>query len=259
VRIATWNINSLNVRMARVEQWLAEVQPDVLCLQETKLADAKFPGLAFETLGYTSAHHGQGQWNGVAILSRLGMSDVTANFDDDAEPDPDARIVAATCGGIRVASVYVPNGRALDHEHYRYKLGWLDRLTQQVARSCQATEPVLVCGDFNIAPADIDVYDPAKFTASTHTSPAERAALARLQEWGLRDVVREHWGDEAQFFSWWDYRAGDFHQGRGMRIDLVLASAPLADRVTWCVVDRNARKGQQPSDHAPVVVDIDWA
>ena len=256
MRLATWNVNSLKVRMPRVEAWLAEVQPDVLCMQETKLADGAFPALAFSSLGYESTHHGQGQWNGVAILSKVGVEDVVANFADGDEPDAEARVLSATCGGVRVTSVYVPNGRGLDHDHYRYKLAWMARLKNHVAATCRPDQPVMIAGDFNIAPDDRDVWDPAATAGNTHVSPPEREALADLQSWGLRDVFREHHAQE-RLYSWWDYRAGDFHQGRGMRIDLVLASAPLADKVTWCVIDRNARKGQQPSDHAPVVVDAD--
>jgi exodeoxyribonuclease III len=254
VRIATWNVNSLNVRMGRVEEWLAEVAPDVVCMQETKLADSKFPALSFQALGYESAHRGQGQWNGVAILSKVGLDDVVFDFDDGNDADPEARLITATCGGIKVSSVYVPNGRSLDHDHYRYKLAWLDRLSQMLERS-DASDPRLVCGDFNIAPDDIDVYDPAKFVDSTHTSEPERAALKRLIAWGLVDVFRARYQQE-RLYSWWDYRAGDFHQGRGMRIDLMLASASVAERVQWCIIDRNARKGKQPSDHAPVIVDL---
>ncbi len=257
MRIATWNVNSLRVRQPRIEAWLAEVQPDILCMQETKLPDDGVPALAFEALGYTTAHHGQGQWNGVAILSRVGIGDVTAGFTDGAPPDPEARVISATCAGVRVTSVYVPNGRALDHEQYAYKLAWLARLRQHVATTGHPEKPMLVAGDFNIAPDDRDVYDPAKFAGATHVSEPERAALAALRGWGLEDVFRRH-HQEGSCFSWWDYRAGDFHEGRGMRIDLILATAPFATASTWSVIDRNARKGKLPSDHAPVVVDLDW-
>jgi exodeoxyribonuclease-3 len=256
VRLATWNVNSLKARLARVEAWLSEVGPDVVCLQETKLADDAFPALAFSSLGYESVHHGQGQWNGVAILSRVGLDDVVAGFDDGDPPDAEARIVTATCAGMRVSSVYVPNGRALDHDHYRYKLAWLARLRAQLGGHASPEDAVVVAGDFNIAPDDRDVHDPAAFAGATHVSGPERAALAQLTDWGLQDVFRRCY-DDGGLFSWWDYRAGDFHQGRGMRIDLVLATAPVAERVRWCVIDRNARKGQQPSDHAPVVVDLE--
>jgi exodeoxyribonuclease III len=258
VRFATWNVNSLKVRMPRVEAWLTEVQPDVVCMQETKLADAAFPALAFAGLGYECAHHGQGQWNGVAILSRVGVADVVADFADGEAPDVDARIVSATCGGVRVSSVYVPNGRGLDDDHYQYKLAWMRRLRAHLDATCRPEQPVVVAGDFNIAPEDRDVWDVTATAGNTHVSAPERDALAHVEDFGLRDVFREHVAAPG-VYSWWDYRAGDFHQGRGMRIDLVLASAPVADRVRWCVIDRNARKGQQPSDHAPVVVDVDDA
>jgi exodeoxyribonuclease III len=247
MRLATWNINSLKVRIERVEQWIDEVRPDVLCLQETKLADGTFPALAFESLGYSTAHHGQGQWNGVAILSRVGLDDVVNNFADGAAPDAEARILTATCGGVRVVTVYVPNGRALDHDHYHYKLAWMKRLHAHVAALCTPSEEVVVCGDFNIAPTDLDVWKASAFEGATHVSSPERQCLDALCDWGLVDVVRRAYPTQ-QMFSWWDYRAGDFHQGRGMRIDLVLASEPLSTRMTWCVIDRNARKGQQPSD-----------
>ena len=255
MRLATWNVNSLKVRLPRIEAWLAEVQPDVACLQETKVSDSAFPALAFGALGYESAHHGQGQWNGVAILSKVGLDDVVVDFADGGQPDQDARILTATCGGLRTMSVYVPNGRGLDQDHYQYKLMWLGRLRDHLAATCTPDQDVAICGDFNIAPTDADVYDPAKFEGATHVSPPERAALGELEAWGLEDAFRTVW-DAGKVYSWWDYRAGDFHQGRGMRIDLVLASASVASRIEWAVIDRNARKGQQPSDHAPVVIDL---
>lgn len=255
MRLATWNVNSLKVRLPRVEEWLADVQPDVLCMQETKLADDAFPALTFQAMGYDTCHHGQGQWNGVAILSRVGMTDVVADFADGREPDRDARIITATCAGVRVSSVYVPNGRSLDDEHYQYKLDWLGRLRNHVAAMGSASDDVVVAGDYNIAPADRDVHDPAKYVDATHVSEPERAALGELERWGLEDVFRRH-HDAGKLFSWWDYRAGDFHQGRGMRIDLIMASASVAARSQWCMIDRNARKGTQPSDHAPVIVDV---
>jgi exodeoxyribonuclease-3 len=256
VRIATWNVNSLKARLPRVEAWLAEVEPDVLCLQETKLADRAFPALTFEALGYTSAHRGQGQWNGVAVLSRRGLDDVVTGFADGGPPDAEARLLTATCGGVHVTSVYVPNGREIGHEQYAYKLGWLERLRAHVAATSAPDDDVVVAGDFNIAPTDADVWSPAAFVGSTHVTPPEREALAHLCDWGLVDVFRGRYPDTGSLYSYWDYRAGDFHQGRGMRIDLILGSVPLAERVTWAVVDRNARKGSQPSDHAPVVIDV---
>ncbi|MFM9082510.1 MAG: exodeoxyribonuclease III [Actinomycetota bacterium] len=251
--IATWNVNSLKARLPRVEEWLAEVRPDVLCIQETKLAQDKFPHAAMEALGYESVHFGQGQWNGVAILSRVGLADARPNFAPGIEPDAEARIVSATCGGIRVSSVYVPNGRALDHDHYKYKLSWLARLRAHLDAESSPGDDIVVAGDFNIAPDDRDVWDISKLEGSTHVSEPERDALASICQFGLEDTFRRFHAD-AGLFSWWDYRGGDFHQGRGMRIDLVLASRSVAERSTWTSVDRNARKGQQPSDHAPVLL-----
>jgi exodeoxyribonuclease III len=256
MRIATWNVNSLNVRMPRVEAWLVETAPDIVCLQETKMSDAQFPGMDFQRLGYDSVHHGQGQWNGVAVLSKVGVDEVVAGFAPGIEPDVDARSITATCGGVRVTSVYVPNGRSLDHEHYRYKLDWLGRLRTHIEATSIPADDVVVMGDFNIAPTDVDVYDPAKFEGATHVSAPERDRLAEIEAWGLTDLFRVHYPEPAKAFSWWDYRAGDFHQGRGMRIDLVLGSASVVQRVQWAIIDRNARKGQQPSDHAPVVIDL---
>ena len=256
MRIVSWNVNSLRARQERVEEWLAEVEPDVLCMQETKLADDAFPALSFEALGYESAHFGQGQWNGVAILSKVGLDDVVTNFADGIEPDPDARIVTATCGGVRVTCCYVPNGRALDDDHYTYKLSWLDRLVDHLGRDTSPDDDVVVTGDFNIAPEDRDVYDISKFEGATHVSQAERDRLAALCDWGLTDLFRVQHPDAESVYSWWDYRRGDFHQGRGLRIDLALGTSSVADRLEWCAIDRNARKGTSPSDHAPLLVDL---
>ena len=256
MRLATWNVNSLNVRLPRVEEWLGYAQPDVLCMQETKLSDAAFPALAFETMGYQSAHYGGGRWNGVAILSRVGISDVAYGFCEGLDPDADARLISATCGDLRVASVYVPNGRSVGSEHYEYKLSWLERLRRHLESTCDPDAPVAVCGDFNVAPEDKDVWDPQRFIGSTHVTAAERQALARLKDWGLEDALRLRYQDD-RLFTYWDYRAGDFHEHRGMRIDLVLVSKPLAEKVAYALIDRSARKGKLPSDHAPLLVDID--
>jgi exodeoxyribonuclease-3 len=259
VRIATWNVNSLKQRMPRLLPWLDERQPDVVCLQETKLADDALRELLADELaerGYEIAAHGEATWNGVAIFSRVGLDDVVAGLPGGPGfPHPEARAVSATCAGIRVVSVYVPNGRAPDSEHYRYKLAWLASLRELVAAGPEAT---VVCGDMNIAPADADVFDPGAYIGHTHVTPPERAALAELQALGLRDVVRDRWPNE-RVFTYWDYRAGMFHQDLGMRIDLVLAGAPVASRVKAVWVDRHARKGKGPSDHAPVIVDLDEA
>jgi exodeoxyribonuclease III len=260
VRVATWNVNSVKQRVPRLLPWLDQRRPDVVCLQETKLADAAFTELLADELGgrgYEVALHGAGQWNGVAILSRVGLDDVVRGIaGGPGFPGPEARAVAATCDGIRVHSVYVPNGRVPDSDHYRYKLAWLGALRDQVAAA--GPEPAIVCGDMNIAPTDADVFDPDAYVGQTHVTPPERAALAELQALGLRDVVRERWPD-ARVFTYWDYRAGMFHRDLGMRIDLVLASKPVAERVRAAWVDRQARKGSGPSDHAPVIVDLDEA
>ena len=255
--LVTWNVNSLKARMERVVPWLQEQAPDVLCIQETKMAQDAFPTEAFAELGYESVHVGEGRWNGVAILSRVGLDDVHAGFDDDDPPDPEARLVWATCGGVRVACCYVPNGRALDHDHYRYKLAWLERLKQNLVARATPDQPLVVTGDFNIAPDDRDVWDPAAFVGATHVSDPERQALEALVSWGLVDTFRRH-HDEGGIFSWWDYRGGSFHKGEGMRIDLVLATEVLAERCQSVTVDRNARKGKPtPSDHAPVMATFD--
>jgi len=257
MRIATWNVNSLNKRMPRVEEWLEYAKPDVLCMQETKMTDANFPSMAFAALGYDAAHHGQGQWNGVAILSKVGLDDVVAGFTDQKEDETtEARLLWATCGGVRVASVYVPNGRQVDTEHYFAKLDWLARLRRGFDASLDPSEKFVILGDFNVAPEDRDVWDPTKVNGLTHVSPREREALGNLKEWGLVDVFRTLYDDD-KLYSYWDYRAGDFHQHRGMRIDLILATKGLADTATYALIDRFARKGKAPSDHAPLFVDFD--
>jgi exodeoxyribonuclease-3 len=259
VRVATWNVNSAKQRVPRLLAWLDERQPDVACLQETKLADDAFDQLLGEELagrGYELARHGEAQWNGVAVLSRVGLDDVVNGVAGaPGFPDPEARAVSATCGGIRVSCVYVPNGRVPDSEHYRYKLEWLAALEQVVRAGPQAA---IVCGDMNIAPTDADVFDPAAYKGHTHVTPAERAALAKFATLGLHDVIRERWPSE-RVFTYWDYRAGMFHQDLGMRIDLILAGGPVSERVRAAWVDRKARKGSGPSDHAPVIVDLDEA
>jgi exodeoxyribonuclease-3 len=265
VRIATWNVNSATARMPRFLPWLDQRKPDVVCLQETKLPDAAFADLLDAELsarGYQVAHHGISQWNGVAIASRVGLDDVVRGLTGEPGfPDPDgpteARAVSATCAGLRVTSVYVPNGRTPGDPHYAYKLAWLSALRDTVADSA-AEGTAVVCGDMNIAPTDADVWDPALFVDSTHVTPAERTALAALTGLGLRDVVRERWPDD-RVFSYWDYRAGRFHQDLGMRIDLVLAADAVATRTKAAWIDRQARKGTGPSDHAPVMVDLDGA
>lgn len=259
MRVATWNVNSVRSRMPRLLPWLDERQPDVVCLQETKLPDDAFEELLADELsarGYEWAHYGQGRWNGVALLSKVGLDEITRGMPGEPGfPEPEARIITGTCSGLRISSVYVPNGRTPGDPHYGYKLEWLAVLRDVVAT---ARENSVVCGDMNIAPTDADVWDPAQFVGSTHVTEPERAALAELTALGLRDVVRDRWpGDRV--FSYWDYRAGRFHQDLGMRIDLVLAAGPVAERAEAAWIDRAARKGSAPSDHAPVIVDLDTA
>ncbi len=268
MRVATWNVNSVKQRIPRLLPWLDQRRPDVVCLQETKLSDDAFHdvlGADLAERGYEIAHVGQGQWNGVALLSRVGLDDVRRGFDGaPGFPEPDAvaeaRAVSAICGGVRVYSLYVPNGRVPDSDHYRYKLEWLSRLRDSVASGSgdDGAGNTMLCGDMNIAPADDDVFDPAAYVGHTHVTAPERRALADLEGLGLHDVVRDRWPDD-RVFSYWDYRAGMFHKDLGMRIDLILAGGPIADRVAAAWVDRQARKGSKPSDHAPVIVDLDDA
>jgi exodeoxyribonuclease-3 len=275
MRIATWNVNSLKARLPRVEEWLAGRAPDVLLMQETKLADAMAPDMPFRMAGYELAHHGQGRWNGVAIASRVGIADVVTNFGDgpvldnpvtepiaeavEAEASlatgDEARMISAVCGGVRVVSIYAPNGRALDTPFYRAKLAWFERLARWLRETRDPAEPLVVGGDFNVAPEDADVYDMTAFAGSTHVSEPERTAVAALRDWGLVDAYRLHHPEPGKF-SWWDYRAGNFHKGLGMRIDHLYVTRSVAARCIAAEIDRDARKGQLPSDHAPVYIDL---
>jgi len=260
MRLATWNVNSLKARLERVLTWTDRHRPDVLCLQETKLSDAAVPALAFRELGYEVAHSGAGRWNGVAIASRIGLEQVVAGIPaSDGWTDDGGRFLAASCGGVRVASVYVPNGRVVDSEFYLAKLDWLQRLAGWLDDNNPATD-LAICGDYNVAPEDVDVWDPAAVHGATHVSPRERAALERLREWGMVDVVRR-FHPEPGYFSWWDYRAGNFHKNLGMRIDHVYVSPTLAARAVAAERDREARKPSTypgiPSDHAPLIVDFE--
>ncbi len=257
MRLATWNVNSVHARLPRLLEWLAEVRPDVVCLQETKTSADAFPHAEIGDLGYAVAAHGNGRWNGVAILSRAGIEEVRRGFPGEpGSPAREARAIAATCNGVRVWSVYVPNGRSLDSPQLAYKLEWLAALRNALSSQARALPPLAVCGDFNIAPTDDDVWDPAAFTGATHVSPPEREALKALLRIGLTDI-RPRPLKGPQPFTYWDYRAGAFHRGFGMRIDLILASAAAAAAVRDAYVDREARKGKAPSDHAPIVVDLD--
>jgi exodeoxyribonuclease-3 len=255
LRLASWNVNSLLVRMPRVLDWLEKVEPDVLCLQETKLSDAAFPHAELESVGYGSVAHGDGGYNGVAILSRVGIEDVSRGFaGEPGFPDPERRAIGATCGGLRVWSIYTPNGRTLEDPHYAYKLAWLRALRDAMREEMAGGVPLALCGDFNVAPSDADVWDPAEFVGSTHVTPEERRAIAELVELGLRDLQPR--ALKGAPFTYWDYRAGMFHRGCGMRIDLLLIDADLAAGITDVYIDRDARKGSKPSDHAPVLADL---
>jgi exodeoxyribonuclease-3 len=259
MRLATWNVNSVRARLPRLLEWLAATGPDVVCLQETKCAADGFPAQEVAELGYASAAHGDGRWNGVAVLSRVGLDDVTRGLPKEPGfPEPEARAIGVTCAGLRVWSVYVPNGRTPDSPHYAYKLQWLATLRDTVAGELGPGRALAVCGDFNVAPTDADVWDPALFVNSTHVTGPERQALTEILDLGLTDVVPTPMKGPHPF-TYWDYRAGMFHQNKGMRIDLVYASPAVAARLRTAYVDREARKGRGPSDHAPIVVDLDPA
>ncbi len=278
MRIATWNVNSLKARQDAVERWLERAAPDILLIQETKLTDADAPVMAFGMAGYQLIHHGEGRWNGVAIAARNGLSigDVVTNFgdgpvrdsgpggagaettgEDDFDPFDEARMVAATVGGLRVVSLYAPNGRVVGSPFYTGKLAWFERLARWTAQELGRTDQLVLGGDLNVAPADADVWDTAAVHGGTHVSEPERAAFRALLDLGLSDVYRAR-HDELGRFTWWDYRAGMFHKNLGMRIDQILASAPVATRVVDAEIDRAARKGPPvPSDHAPMTIDLD--
>jgi exodeoxyribonuclease-3 len=275
VRIATWNVNSLKARTDAVERWLGRAKPDVLLMQETKLADEDAPEPPFRMAGYELIHHGEGRWNGVAIASKVGATDVVTNFgdgpvrdsragsavavsEDDFDPFDEARMVSAVCDGIRFVSLYAPNGRIVGSPFYAGKLRWFERVRRWLDEAVSPDDLLVIGGDLNATPSDADVWDPVAAHGGTHVSPAEREALARLREWGLTDAYRIAAGDAPGRFSWWDYRAGMFHRNEGMRIDLLYVTKPVADRIVWAEIDREARKGPPvPSDHAPVVVDLD--
>jgi exodeoxyribonuclease III len=274
MRIATWNVNSLKARLEAVEHWLERAAPDVLLMQETKVADDDVPELPFRAAGYEVLHHGEGRWNGVAMASRMGFDDVITNFgdgpvrdsragaspgleEDDFNPFDEARMLSAVSGGIRFVSLYAPNGRVVDSGWYEGKLRWFERLAGWLEETRSPTEPLVLGGDLNATPSDDDVWDAVAAHGGTHVSPPERAALAKLRDWGLTDAYRLKESRPGRF-SWWDYRAGMFHRNEGMRIDLLYVTKPVAERVVWAEIDREARKGPPiPSDHAPLVVDLD--
>ncbi len=254
MRIATWNVNSLRVRLPQLEQWAASGPADVIGLQELKLSDEQFPRDAVAALGFEAAWSGQRTYNGVALLARQPLEDVARGI--PGFDDPQRRVIAATIGGVRVIDVYVPNGQAVGSEKFAYKLGWMARLADYVAAELARHPRLALVGDFNVAPEDRDVHDPKAWEGSVHVSPEERAALGRLLDAGLVDVFRL-FEQPAGIFSWWDYRMGAFRRNHGLRIDLVLASRALADRCTACSVDRDPRTWERPSDHAPVVASFD--
>lgn len=253
MRIATWNVNSLRVRLDHVLDWLAAAAPDVLAVQETKTRDEDFPFEAFREAGYRAVFSGQATYNGVALISRQPATDVRTEI--AGLDDPQRRVLAATFGPIRVINLYVPNGQSVGSDKYLYKLNWLGALERQLAEELQTHERCVVLGDFNIAPEDRDVHDPAAWEGKVLCSDAERAALARIMALGFCDTFR-HFPQAEQSFSWWDYRAAGFRRNRGLRIDLVLASAALCAACTGCHIDVEPRRLERPSDHTPVVADF---
>ena len=260
MKIATWNVNSIAARLPLVTRWLTEASPDVLAMQEIKLTDDRFPAEEFAALGYQSAVFGQRTYNGVAILSRLPMSDIQRGFPEEAPDgaagaDVHARLLAATINGIRVVDVYIPNGQAVGTDKYAYKLDWMGRLRRFFDLTCAPTEPVLLCGDFNVAPEDRDVHDPRIWEGRILFSEPERTALTEIRKWGLVDAFRLHNNEEKQF-SWWDYRAGAFRRNLGLRIDHIWVTQSLAERTVTATIDKRPRSWDRPSDHAPVVVEI---
>jgi exodeoxyribonuclease-3 len=260
VKLATWNLNSIRARADRLRAWLDRERPDVLCLQETKVEDAAFPFDALRGAGYEVAVFGQRSYNGVAIASTQPLADVARGFGDglhegDGEGDGDARTIAATTHGMRVVCVYVPNGQDLASDRYPYKLAWLRRLRAYLERTSSPDAPLVLCGDMNVTPDDRDVWSPEKWQGQIHCSEPERAALAEVAAFGMVDLFRAKNGD-AKVYSWWDYRGVSFFKDQGLRIDLIFATQPIAERCTACTIDRGARKGQDASDHAPVIATI---
>ncbi|MCC7410671.1 MAG: exodeoxyribonuclease III [Gammaproteobacteria bacterium] len=254
MKIATWNVNSLRARLPHLTRWLATAAPDILALQETKVVDADFPGAEIEALGYQWLCSGQKSYNGVAVLSRTAMTPLFTTL--EALEDPQRRVLAVQVGSYTVLDLYVPNGASVGSDKYAYKLAWLDRLVDTVARLLRDGRPTIVLGDFNIAPEDRDVHDPAAWTGSVLVSEPERERLRRLLALGLRDGFRLfEQGDDG--FTWWDYRGGSFRRNHGLRIDLVLLDGGLAARCRRLYVDREPRRWEKPSDHAPVVAEFD--
>ena len=257
MKLATWNVNSLKMRMPRILEFLEQHEPDIVCLQETKTTADAFPADALAAAGYVGVHHSGGRWAGVAILGREDAPPEEVAFGLPGEVAQDeCRWIEATVSGVRVASVYVPNGRTLDSPTFAEKLTFLDAMRERAAQL--AGGPLVITGDMNVAPADLDVYDPAAFVGGTHVSADERGRLEAILDTGLVDAYRHLYPDEVGY-TWWDYRAGHFHKKLGLRIDLVLVSPDLAKRLTFCGIDRNYRKGSKPSDHAPLLAEFSEA
>lgn len=254
MKLATWNVNSVRVREKRLVDWLAKASPDIVCLQETKTEDPGFPSDAITRAGYTSVLHGQKSYNGVALLSKHPITEVTRGF-GDGEPEDEARVIAGTIAGIRVIDVYVPNGQELGSEKYVYKLGWYRRLRRYLDRTATPDTPLVLCGDFNVTSDDLDVWSPEAWAGKIHCSPDERTALQEVLAFGLVDVCRAQ-NPAGKIYSWWDYRGVSFFKNQGLRIDFIYATKPVAERITACVIDRDARKGQDASDHAPVIATL---
>ncbi len=255
MKLATWNVNSIRARSERLFAWLAAAAPDVVCLQETKVEDAGFPFEALSAAGYHAVTLGQRSYTGVAILSREPATEVRRGFDDDAPPDEQARVIAATVRGVRVIGAYCPNGQALGTDKFVYKMGWFERMRRYLDRHCDRSAPLVWCGDMNVAPGDLDVYDPQAWRDKIHCSEPERAALAGVVDWGLIDTFRTRQA-EGGHYSWWDYRGISFFRNQGLRIDHIFATPSLDARITACEIDREMRKGNNASDHAPVIATI---
>ncbi len=254
MKIATWNVNSINVRMPQLLAWLATAQPDIVCLQEIKTVDDGFPALELKAAGYEAVFMGEKSYNGVAILSKYTIEDVRKNFPDDKDDSP-KRMIAATVKGIRIVNTYIPNGTEIGSDKFKFKLDWLMRLRRFFDETCEAANDVLLCGDFNVAPTELDVWDPVGYAGKLHFSRPERAAIEYVRQWGFVDLFRKINGN-VQEFSWWDYRAGAWQRNQGLRIDHIWTSPSLADKCIECRVDKSTRSLDKPSDHAPVVAEF---